>query len=138
MNAERFEALAEAFGGDVARWPAAEREAAAVLMAARADWARSVLGLAGEVDTALSAYAPPQASVGLADRIAAAGPRPGRGRWMGFLWPAGLGAGLAAACAAGIFVGAHLSAAAVSAEPPEPVTMAVSDQDFDFDLDGEV
>jgi hypothetical protein len=57
---------------------------------------------------------------------------------MGFLWPAGLGAGLAAACAAGIFVGAHLSAATVSAEPPESVTMAVSDQDYDFDLDGEV
>jgi hypothetical protein len=138
MNAERFEALAEAFGGDVARWPAAEREAAAVLMAARTDWAQSVLGRAGEVDTALYAYAPPQASVGLADRIAATGPRPGRRGWMGFLWPAGLGAGLAAACAAGIFVGAHLSAATVSAEPPESVTMAVSDQDYDFDLDGEV
>ncbi|WP_397399862.1 hypothetical protein [Phenylobacterium sp.] len=138
MNPERFEALAEAFGGDVARWPVAEREEAAVLMAAQADWAQSVLAVAGEVDTALYAYAPPKASVGLADRIVAAGPRPARGRWMGFLWPAGLGAGLAAACAAGIFVGAHLSAAIVSAEPSEAVTMAASDQNFDFDLDGEV
>ena len=29
MNSERFEALAEAFGGEVSRWPAAERDAAA-------------------------------------------------------------------------------------------------------------
>ena len=35
MNLERFAVLAEAYGGDVARWPLVEREAAALLMAAR-------------------------------------------------------------------------------------------------------
>ena len=58
MTHERFEILAHAYGGDIARWPAAERDAAALLMAAEPEFARIVLADAGELDAAL--YLPRQ------------------------------------------------------------------------------
>src|SRR5687768_2109928 len=101
MTPERFEILAEAYGGDVARWPDAEREAAAELMAAQPAWARDVLAGAGDLDAALMAYAAPRGSAGLAERIGAGAPK-ARARWVGWLLPAGMGVGLATACAAGV------------------------------------
>ena len=53
LSRSRFESLAEAFGGDVARWPAPEREAAARLMAADPDFARAVLTPASRLDAVL-------------------------------------------------------------------------------------
>ena len=58
MTHERFEILAHAYGGDIARWPAAERDAAALLMAAEPEFARIVLADAGELDAALDLWAP--------------------------------------------------------------------------------
>ena len=132
MTPDRFETLAEAFGGDVARWPDAEREAAAELMAARPAWAAGVLAHAGELDTALGAFAPPQAAPGLAARIAAGAPRP-RARWAAWLMPAGMGAGLAAACAAGVMMGAELGRPAAS--DTEALITAVSADDVSLYLD---
>lgn len=109
MTPERFETLAEAYGGDVARWPTGEREAAAALMAADATWAQAVLARAGELDEALAAFVAPPASGALAERIAAGAPR-ARRRWRTWLTPAGMGAGLAAACAAGLMLGVQLGA----------------------------
>ena len=109
MTSERFAALAEAYGGDVARWPAAEREAAAALMAAEPAWARTTLAQAAELDEALAAFTPPRVSGELAARIAAGAPKTGR-RWRLWLTPAGIGAGLAAACAAGLMLGVQLGA----------------------------
>jgi hypothetical protein len=133
MTPERFETLAEAFGGDVARWPQAEREVAAELMAAQPTWAQTVLAGARALDSALSAYAPPTAAPGLAERIAGSAPRPRAvGLWGGWLLPAGMAAGLAAACAAGVILGAR-----VGGLPPgdtDSVITAVSD-DFGLYLD---
>lgn len=136
MTPERFETLAEAHGGDVARWPDAHREAAAELMAARPAWAREILALAGDLDALLNAYAPPRGSRGLAERIAAGAPKPGR-RWVAWLAPVGMGAGLAAACAAGVMAGAQLPApfSAPAASDMDAVMTAVSDEDFSLYLD---
>jgi len=136
MTPERFETLAEAYGGDVARWPQADREAAAEWMAAEPDRAEAILARADDLDAALAAFAPPRASADLADRIVAGAPRP-RPRWVGWLWPAGMGAGLAAACVAGVVAGAHLAAASAPSMESDPMVTAVSDEDFSLYLDEE-
>jgi hypothetical protein len=134
MTPERFETLAEAYGGDVARWPDAEREAAATLMAADPAWAQAILAHAGDLDAQLSAYSPPRAATGLMDRILAQAPRARPpGRWTDWLAPAGLGAGLAAACAAGVMLGARVAAQA--APESDPIVAAVSDDDAGSYLD---
>jgi hypothetical protein len=135
MTPERFETLAEAWGGDVARWPHAEREAAAALMAEEPAWAERVLAGAGELDAALSALPPPRGAADLADRIAAGAPKV-RPRWQGWLVPTGMGAGLAAACAAGVVMGAQLGAPAMAPAEPDAL-VAVSDEDFSLYLDEE-
>lgn len=112
MNRERFEQLAQAYGGAIARWPASERDGAALLMAAEPDFARAVLAEADRLDAALDAFALTPASRALREAIVAAAPQ-ARPRRLGIGWllPAGLGAGLAAVLAAGIMVGAQLSEA---------------------------
>lgn len=136
MTPERFETLSEAYGGDVARWPAGERDAAATLMTADPAWARAVLARAGDLDAALASYAAPGGAPGLADRIVATAPRP-RARWVGWLLPAGMGVGLATACAAGVILGAQLQAAAPVANASDADTLmtAVSDDDMGLYLD---
>lgn len=136
MTPERFETLAEAWGGDVARWPDDEREAAAALMAERPDWAQGVLARAGDLDTALAAFSAPRGASDLADRIAATAPR-ARPGWQIWLAPAWMGAGLAAACAAGVIVGAQLSGPAPMHEEPDAMVAAAIDDDFSLYLDEE-
>lgn len=136
MTPERFEALAEAYGGDAARWPDGEREAAAALMAERPAWASEMLARAGGLDALLDALTASRAPPGLAERIVASAPR-ARPRWLGWLVPAGMGAGLAAACAAGVMVGAQLHAAssAPAASDPDALVTATSEDDFSLFLD---
>jgi len=136
MTPERFETLAEAYGGDVARWPDAERETAAELMAAQPALASELLARAGDLDALLTACAPPQGSPGLAGRIAAGAPK-ARPRWIGWLLPAGMGAGLAAACAAGVMAGAQLqtSSSMPAASDADALVTATSDDDFSLYLD---
>ena len=109
MTRERFESLAEAYGGDVSRWPAPAREAAALLMVAEPDFTQAALSRAETLDAALDAWRPAPFGHALIDRILAAAPRQRRPRWIGWLSPAALGAGLAAACVAGVMVGVELS-----------------------------
>lgn len=137
MTPDRFEALAEAYGGDVARWPEGEREAAAEVMAARPAWTRDVLARAAELDALLDAFERPHGSVGLAARIAAGAPRPPQRRWADWLLPAGMGVGLAAACAAGVVAGAqfHASPSTPAASDADALVTAVSDDDFSLYLD---
>ncbi|MBL8554654.1 MAG: hypothetical protein JNL41_10285 [Phenylobacterium sp.] len=131
MTPDRFETLAEAWGGEVARWPAAEREAAATLMAEQPAWASAILARAGDLDAALDVFAAPRASGALAERIVAGAPKPRAARWVGWLIPVGMGAGLAAACAAGVLVGAQVSApAAGAASDTDALVTAVSADDF--------
>jgi len=136
MTPERFETLAEAYGGDVARWPDADREAAAALMAEEPAWAGDILARAGELDAALATFAAPRGASDLTGRILASAPQP-RARWIGWLAPAGMGAGLAAACAAGVLVGAQLHAASSTpaASEADAVVAVVGDDDLSLLLD---
>lgn len=110
MTHERFEALAEAYGGDVARWPAADREDAALLMAQSPDFTSTVLARAGALDGILDDWRPTEVSHALREAVIAAAPTARRGAGLrGWFWRAGVGAGLAAACAAGLVVGVKLS-----------------------------
>lgn len=127
MTPERFETLAEAHGGDIARWPAAEREAASALMIAAPDRAREVLARAGELDAVLDAWAPLAVSHDLRRRVIAGAPAAReRHRLTQWFLGAGVGAGLAAACAAGLAVGVALSG---SVQPDEAVSAALSGYD---------
>jgi hypothetical protein len=107
MTRDRFADLAEAYGGQIARWPEAEREAAAVLLAAEPDFAGDVLAAASGLDEALAQWAPQPVRAELRAAVLDAAPRPSRSirSWaMGL----GLGAGLAGACASGVLAGALL------------------------------
>lgn len=108
MTRDRFAELADAYGGDVSRWPTEAREAAAVLMTAEPAFTGAVLVRAGALDAALDAWRPAPASAGLVERIAALAPA-ARRRWPVWLSPAALGAGLAAACVAGVVAGVQVS-----------------------------
>lgn len=114
MDRARFEALAEAFGGDVTRWPEAERGAALALLADQPALAREVLAAATRLDGMLDALPAPAAGAALRGRVLAAAPmaRPARS-WRRWLTGAGVGFGLATACAAGLVAG-------VSAAQPSP------------------
>jgi hypothetical protein len=108
LTHERFEALAEAYGGDVSRWPAEVLDAAALAMSAEPAWTRAVLERAARLDGALDAWRPRPPSASLTERILAAAPAAVRRRWPTWLSPAALGAGLAAACAAGGLAGVQV------------------------------
>jgi hypothetical protein len=105
MTPERFAALAEAYGGDLDRWPA-DAQAAARLRLASDPGAHAVLAEAAGLDALLSAdvVAPPSAELQRRILTAAAQPRPPTGllgRWMSVL-------GAAGAMAAGAAMGAVL------------------------------
>jgi hypothetical protein len=105
MTRERFAALAEAYGGEIARWPQGEREAAAALMAAEPGFTGPLLTAASRLDETLGQWAAPAVRPALRDAVLAAAPKPRRAAWS---WAVrfGLGAGLAGACASGLAVGA--------------------------------
>ena len=69
MTRDRFLELAEAYGGAVARWPAAEREAAATLMAAEPEFVRQSLAAADRLDAVLGAWAPLSVPHGLREAV---------------------------------------------------------------------
>lgn len=113
MTLERFQSLAEAFGGSIARWPAAEQDAAYALLATDPDAGGDVLAAARDLDEHLDAagrFSPSQALrhsiIEAAPRARA--PRPAFQRW---LTGAGVGVGLAAATAAGLVIGVGVSLA---------------------------
>jgi hypothetical protein len=118
MNAERFEHLAAAYGGDLRRWPAVERDAALAGLAADQLAAERILFAGRQVDAALEASPRPQVSQTLRDAILAAAPQPEpirerRGKFEDLLFGA-FGRGLALAglgCAAvlGVGVGAMVT-----------------------------
>ncbi|MDP3853370.1 hypothetical protein [Phenylobacterium sp.] len=136
MTPQRFESLADAHGGDVARWPAAEREAAAALMIAQPDVARKALARAAALDAALDAWPPMAVTHHLRERVIAAAPAArSRGRLAAWFWGAGLGAGLAAASAAGLAVGVTLYDVS---QPDETVSAAFAGyDDLSADVTGE-
>ena len=129
MRRERFLELEEAYGGAVARWPDAEREAAAALMAAEPAFAREALTEADRLDAVLDAWAPLAAPHGLREAVIAAA-QPARRGVRAWLLGAGVGAGLAGACAAGLVFGVALSGGLSSvSEVPEALSAAMSGYD---------
>lgn len=72
LTIERFRALADAYGGDVARWPDDCREAA-FRFAATAEGA-AILDGASELDAQLGTWRVPAPPFDLSTRIAAGGP----------------------------------------------------------------
>jgi len=127
MTPERFEELAEAYGGAVARWPMAEREAAAAWMTAQPEAARQILARAEALDAALDAWRPAPVSHALLEQVVAHAPRAPMRRAVAWIWRGALGTGLAAACAAGLMMGVALSGATTpTTEATEPVSAAMT------------
>ncbi len=132
MTPERFETLAEAYGGAIARWPEHERDAASQLMLARPEWAGAILEQAGELDAILDSWGPLALGQALREAILAQAPPLRRRLWPRWLVGAGLGAGLATACAAGLLVGMAMSPDLTSdptVDPSGVVTLMTSDED---------
>lgn len=114
MTEHRFAALAEAYGGEIGRWPPGERAVALAYVADHPE-APEILRREQRLDASLDAYrlAAPgavlqQAIVGLAPAGQAAG------RLWRWLTGAGIGLGLAAACASGAAAGMILAPASVT------------------------
>lgn len=113
MNEQRLQQLVDAYGGDLRRWPEAEREAAQALIKAAPEIAVR-LDAGRQLDDLLFASRPPVVSRDLRDQVLAtamtAGPAPRRFR----IWRDRLalvfGAGWAAAACAGVAAGFILSA----------------------------
>ncbi len=70
---DRFEALCEAYGGDIAKWPEAEREAAEAFLAAHPDTAMPALVAARALDEVLTEAAISAPSEGLHQSIVSQG-----------------------------------------------------------------
>lgn len=107
MRIERLQALAEAYGGDLRRWPADQRAFAESLVAADPA-ARVLLDDAAALDALLDASPSVAPSADLTARVLRAAPgaraksRPRRAVWF-------LGAGWAAAACAGVIAGVGLT-----------------------------
>lgn len=112
MTYERFEYLADAYGGDLRRWPEAEREAARALTAVDAR-AAALLAQADRLDALLGAAPRPVASHVLREQViasaAGAGLRTRRRGGVGTLAWLSAGAGWAAAACAGVVFGVALT-----------------------------
>ncbi len=110
MTYERFETLAEAYGGDLRRWPEAEREAGRALLD-RDPRAAALLREADGLDALLDAAPRPVASHALREAVIASAAGVGlRARRRGpgpLAWLSG--AGWAAAACAGVVFGIALT-----------------------------
>lgn len=130
MDAQRFEALADAHGGLISRWPADVQDAAFAWLAEAPEAAQAVLTDALALDEALDVLRPPQPSMALRDAILAAAPKARAGsslsRWLA---GAGVGAALATACVAGMVIGVQVSAGPAELSD-EAVVAAGADDDW--------
>ena len=109
MDRRRFEDLAGAYGGDIARWPETARDDAALLAAGDPEFAAAVLAREGGLDAILHEAPRIAASSTLFEAVMrTAPPLRRRAPWRRWIAPAGLGAGLAAVTAAGMVIGAQV------------------------------
>jgi len=132
MNRERFAALTDAFGADLRRWPEAERDAARAFRKTQPALCEPLLAEADRLDFALDELAAFQPSAALRERILASAPQARRPLFsLGRLrrtapWLAP-GAGLAAACAAGAWLGVTASHTAETRMRADTVLVASAD-----------
>jgi hypothetical protein len=117
MDLQQFEDMTLAWGPELARWPAARRDAARVVIAAQPDATLALIEAARRLDTALRLSVVPAPSASLRARIAAAAPRVRRvadlapwRSWFG----AAAGAALAVSCAAGVLTGVEAASHGLS------------------------
>ncbi|MGA0572721.1 hypothetical protein ACO2Q9_18550 [Variovorax sp. VNK109] len=132
MTDERFRTLADAYGGDLNRWPLAEQAGARWLLAQSPAALSQVLADAAGLDALLAQHEVDMPALALRERIVAGAPAPGAGRsdarqnagqdtgaWgRAVLWWSGFGAagvGLAGAVAGAFAVSFALSSAAPQA-----------------------
>lgn len=109
LDAVRVRALVEAFGADPARWPETEREAALAWLQANPDEASALLAEARALDGMLDAWRLDPTPAPLLRQVLAPAPAVVRqARRRSFLLTLGGGAGLAAACLAGILAAPSL------------------------------
>lgn len=133
MTAERFAALAEAYGGDLRRWPETERDAARAFREAEPATAESLLEAERWMDSALDGAPRPSPSAALRERVLASAARRPVPRFAGWSWGWNLrwlapGAGLAAACVAGAWLGMTASHNVSSQLRADTVLVASADQ----------
>ena len=110
MTPDRFKALANAYGGDLARWPVQERVLALSLCQQQPDWTAQVLSEAAVLDAWLDDYTTEAPGRAFSDRILAQ-TRPAPIRFAS--GARGWGMGLVAASLAGVICGAALMNLAV-------------------------
>lgn len=94
MTPERFAYLAEAYGADLQRWPASERDAAQALLGGGNALATEALGQARWLDSQLDSYQVAAPGPALVQRIIATAAIPPRGAsfWQRYAgWLASLG-----------------------------------------------
>lgn len=115
MTYERFETLVDAYGGDLRRWPEAEREAGRALLESDVR-AAGLLAEADGLDALLDAAPRPVASHALREAVIASAAGAGLGAGLGarrrgaigpLAWLSG--AGWAAAACAGVVFGINLT-----------------------------
>lgn len=130
ITAARIRTLAEAYGAEPSRWPEAERTAALDWIAAHPREAMDLLDGAGALDSLLDAWRLPQPAEALRTRILAPAPAVLRdARRRSFLLTLGGGAGLAAACLAGILAAPALVSPPSRAAAPVAVAQALTDEE---------
>ncbi|MDP2260707.1 MAG: hypothetical protein Q8J89_13430 [Caulobacter sp.] len=138
MTFERFQLLAEAWGGAIARWPAETQDAAYAFMAAAPERADAVLAEARATDALLDAAVSPAPSAALRDHVIARAPaaRPERARLWRWMTGAGVGAALTAATAAGVMAGVNLSLARAPVGEDDALLTALYDTGLADDFGG--
>ena len=108
MDIQRFEQLSAAYGADLRRWPEAEREAAASLVAGEPEASAAVLREADGLDGLLDTSRPPVPSAFLREAVIRSARR-SHARSLADAWSRlWLPGAAAAACAAGMLCGAIL------------------------------
>jgi len=113
MNLERFQTLADAFGGSISRWPADLQDEAYAFTATKPGEAAGILAEARALDEQLDGAERLSPSAGLRQSILDAAPRARamRSPFQRWLAGAGVGVALATAACAGLIVGVSLTAA---------------------------
>ncbi len=125
MTEERFRALAEAYGGDIRRWPAAERAAAQTWLAQAGEAAEGLLREAADLDHLLWSSPTLTARADFTRAIVDLAPamRAGRRLWA-WLTGAGVGVALAGATAAGFLVAGLFAPEIAAVTAPHPAAHA--------------
>jgi hypothetical protein len=126
MMIERFQSLADAYGGDIARWPDDEQAGARAWQAANAAMALAILNDAQALDMLLDSATVASPGPVLRDRITGSARRV-RKPVRALVWASATG--LMAACAAGLMLGANLSDRLL----PDPAAESVTQTATAFD-----